>query len=697
MLPKANKSEAIHRAVLTGLLSNVGLKTDVYEYSGPRGTRFNIHPGSALFEEKPKWIVAAELVDTNRLYARTVAPVRPQWIERAAAHLVERTYSEPHWHAESAHVHAYEKVTLHGLVLVPHRTVHYGPINPKLSREIFIQHALVLGEYRTDAGFFRHNRALERDIEALEAKIRQKNLLVDAHTRFTFYDARIPQGIFNGPLFEQWRKKAEVADPNLLFMGRSDLMRDIRDAVPPEQFPDTLHVDEMQLPLLYRYDPADAADGITLRVPLAALGQLHPARFDWLVPGQVGEKVTALLKSLPGALRKNFVPVPTFARAATAELEPSDQPLTQALATVLGKLTGVAVESASFQTAALPDYLRMNFQVIGDNGRVLATGRDLPALQRKFARESSAAIARLSHAMFNRDGLIAWTFGDLPESVDLHRHGMTLHAHPALVDAGTSVSLRLLPQAAEAATAHHAGLRRLFALALPRELEYLPRHFPRFDKAALFYYTLGTGAQLQASVLDLVVERTFLSGAAEGGLASATANIRTPAAFAARQRAGIENLLQRADEVFNLTYVILEAYHKLTVQLDEPLPPSWQGSVADIDEHLRHLLPPDFLNTTPWEQLVHYPRYLRAIALRLEKLDQHGPDKDAQRAAELVPLWQDYLQRRAQNKTQGTHDVQLDIYRWMLEEFRVAVFAQELRTPMPISARRLEKHQAVLR
>src|SRR5687768_15149540 len=363
------RQDAIHRALLAGLLSNVGHKSDAHEYTGARGVKFNIHPGSALFRKDPSWLMAAEIVETTRKYARTNARIQVEWIERLAEHLLKRTYSDPHWNPATAHVNAYEKVTLHGLVLVPSRPVHYGPIDPKVSRELFIQHAFVEGEYRTDAPFFRQNAKLIDEVQNLEAKSRSRDVLVDAQVRYDFYNARIPAGIYNGPLFEKWRREIERHNPRLLFMTRRDLMQHSAHGVTAELFPDHLTIAGITLPLEYHFEVGHVADGVTATVPLPVLSQLPTEPFEWLVNGLLKEKIVALIKSLPKELRVNFVPAPDFGDQAFRALKPYEGSLVDALAAYLSKLKGVSVPPSAFDASSLLDHLHFNFKVVDQAGK----------------------------------------------------------------------------------------------------------------------------------------------------------------------------------------------------------------------------------------------------------------------------------------------------------------------------------------
>src|SRR5688572_14857199 len=452
--------DAIHRALLAGLLGNVGMKTGDFEYTGARGTKFHIFPGSGLFRIKPRWVVAGELVETTRLYARTVAGIDPRWVERVAAHLVKREYTEPHWRRDTANVVAHERVTLYGLPIVPRRVVHYGPIDPKAAREVFIHAALVESEYDTDAQYFRHNRDLVREIELIEAKLRKRDVLVDAKTRFAFYDARIPGGIFNGFTFERWRRDAERHDKRVLFMSRADLMLHAAEQATPGLYPDAITVHGLRVPLSYHLEPGHPADGVTATVSLAALNQLPVEPFEWLVPGMLKEKLVALIKTMPRELRVKFVPAPDVADAVAANLTPYHGRLLDAFADQLGKREGRQIPRTVFAPEELPDHLCMNFRVVDESGATVTSGRDLNQIRRELGIRARDTFADLPPGPFNRERVTRWDFGDLPESVEVNLHGTTLLGFPALVDDGEHPSLRLLDSAEAARAAHRPGVRR---------------------------------------------------------------------------------------------------------------------------------------------------------------------------------------------------------------------------------------------
>ncbi len=734
--PLHPRYDAIHRALLTGLLSNLGTKSDTHEYLAPRATRFHIHPGSALFSAKPKWLMAAELVETTKLYARTCAAIQPQWIERAAAHLVERTYSEPRWDAKSASVLATEKVSLHGLVIIPARIVPFSPINPRLARELFIHHALVLGDWlppHTLAPFVRHNAALVEEVQLLESKIRQRNLLADAATRFAFYDARIPQSVTNGTQFESWRRLAENprtgggGNPRLLFMDKADLLRADAPPITPENFPDRLADNlagrgNLHLPLTYAYQPGDANDGLTLAVPVAALAQLQPQRYEWLVPGMLEDKIAALLRELPGTLRRNFVPVPHWAKSATEALL-KEFPLTtptaaasqeeienrkskienslslkEALAAYLAQQTGVEITAADFPDSALPPFLRMAFKVLADDGRVLALSRDLPLLQRQLAPHAADALGTLYNRHYHRDYITAWDFPDLPDSLTVQRFGMDILAFPALIDpagGAETCALRLLPSKDAADTAHRLGIRKLFRLEFRRDVKALAAHLPEFPKMALQHFTLGQSKQLREDLVTIVLERALFADQPVPRTAAAWHDLKTLAAA---------RLADTGTAVSALAAAILENYHYLTLALDHAAHAvrltRATTALTDVQDQLRFLMPPHFLLTTPYEWLQHLPRYLAAARLRLEKLEQGGPEtaaSDADARAQLTPFWSQYLHRQSQHDAIALHDPELHLFRWMLEEYRVHLFAQELGTSLQVSPRRLEKQWAKVR
>jgi ATP-dependent helicase HrpA len=670
----------IHRALLTGLLGNIGHKTDPHEYTGARGTKFAVFPGSALFKRKPQWIMSSEIVETTKLYARTNARIDPEWIVYAAEHLVKRAYSEPRWVAETATVVADEKVTLYGLPIIPRRMVHYGPIDPKVSRTLFIHHALVEGEFKTIAPFFAHNQKLLEDVRELEAKSRNRDYLVETEARFAFYDNRLPHDVYNGHTFESWRKNAERHNPRILFMTPRDLLKRSADDVTQEMFPDVMLVNGTRLPLDYHLDPGDVMDGVTVTIPLAALNQMPEEPFEWLVPGLLREKVLELIRTLPKALRVNFVPAPDYADKAVDVLQFGQGSLYDAVATVLGKFSGLPVKSTDLAPQELADFLKMNLRVVDQHGKQIATGRDLAQIRQKLGLAARATFAELPpHPEFHKDGLKRWEFGDLPERLEIKRHGVTLGAYPAIVDQQDAIGLRLFDSPDAAKAAHLAGVRRLFMLQLGPELRHLWRNVRNFDRMAMNFKLLGTTDELRGQLVAVAAERAF----------TPDANVRQQADYQQRGGTAWKRLSDQHAQISEYADQALLAFYAVSKDLSKPVAPLLQPSVQDMRQQLARLMPKNFIAATPAEWLPHLPRFIKGIQTRLTKLLNAGLKKDQQGLEQVQPLEKTYRDRLEKHRRENTIDEALTQYRWMLEEFRISLFAQELKTSIPISPKRL--------
>ena len=671
----------IHRALLPGLLMNVGNKTDTAEYAGPRGAKFFLFPGSSLMNKKPPWIVAAELVETTRLFGRTAAKVTPEWVERAGWHLIKRTYTDPQWNVQRGDVIAGERVTLKGLVLVPHRTVHYGPIDPRTSREVFIHHGLVEGEIRTQGEFFKHNQTLVAQVRLLEAKTRRRDLLAEPQQRFVFYHERVPGDVYSTFLFEKWRKQAERENSRLLLMSMADVARPDIETIHADQFPDELKIGSVTLPLSYLYDYGSASDGVTATLPLALLNQILAGPFEWLVPGLLIEKVTELIRTLPKSIRTRLVPAPDVALRAMAGISPTG-PFLDVVSHQLGKQLGEIIPKVAFDVPSLPKHLVMNFRVTDAAGKVVASGRDLQAIKAQLGIKARESFATLPPAEFTRDGLTRWDFADLPEQIEIHRAGATFAGFPALVDRGTSVSLRVLDSRAASRTATRDGVRRLFMLQLEQELKQLARNLDGVEQMALQYKPLGSWAELKDQLFSAAVDRALFDGVSE---------IRTRDAFVARANDGWRRLSIAVRKLNALAREILAGFQDVSLALSEPFPPLLEPNVRDLRDQLAALVPKSFLKTTPSHWLPHVPRFLKAMTVRLRKLSNAGLARDTQWLQEMRPLWQQYLARRAASTARGLADPALHDFRWRLEELRVSLFAQELRTSQPVSVQRLQK------
>jgi ATP-dependent helicase HrpA len=676
--------DAIHQSLLAGLLGNIGFKSDEAKgrpkpgegnYQGARGIKLSIHPGSALAKKGPKWIVAAELTDTGRLLARTVAEVRPEWIEAAGRHLLTRMYLEPHWEKDGARVVAYERVSLYGITLVPRRKIHYGPIAPDLARELFIRGALVAGEYDTRAAWHAHNRALIREIEDLEHKARKSGVWLDEERIFRVFDARIPAGLHNGASFEQWRREAEATDPRILFLTREDVLGEGLGA-DHTLFPETMTVDGITCKLKYRFEPGHVLDGVTLHLPLYLLNRVEAAQVDWLVPGLIREKLNALLKMLPKDKRRPLIPLPDTVTAFLAVAKPGERMLTEALAVFIHSKTGADIHPDEWK-GDLPAHLRMNFSVTDDSGEELAGGRDLTALRAQLGGAARITYGGGDDNVFERAGLAEWDFGDLPAQVKFKRGGRELTGYPALVDTGEAVDLRLLDAAGVAEIETRRGVVRLLRIALGAQFKQLDKDLSRETALALKYRAFGSAERLRAELLDAIATRALLGD--DDPPRSAKEFERQKERAKPRIAVVKQALLRDVAE-------ILDLHAQVTARLSAR--PQFVAVMRDETAHLAALVPPDFITATPWAHLKDLPRYLRGILKRLEKLPA-AEQRDARSLAGVLTLQNKYLARCAQIK--GEPPAALADFRWQLEELRVSLFAQELKTPYPVSVKRLEK------
>ncbi len=669
-MEKPDAYRALHRALLCGLLGNVGMKDDAdNNYTGARGIKFWVHPGSGT--KKPgKWIMAAELVETTRLFARSVATIDPKWIEELGGHLLKRHQERPHWEQARAQVVAIERGTLYGLPVYVDRRMHYGPIDPVLSREIFLRSALVEGEFETRAPFFVHNRRLLEEIERLEHKSRRPDILVDDELILAFYEARVPEGVTNGADFDKWRKEAERADPKLLQLRREDLMRHEAAGITTDNFPHDIRFGSNTFALEYHFEPRSPKDGVTLTVPVALLNQVPTARCEWLVPGLLKEKVQAFAKGMPQRMRHKLGPLAEFAQAFAAAVPPSDTPLGTALARHIRAELNLEVPTDAFRPDSAPPHLQMNFRVLDEHGRQLAMGRNLAELKEEFGPKTEKILEQEIQAGGERH--VSWNFGDLEEVMEVQSGGQTLVGYPALLDRGDGVALQVYDSPERAREVHRAGVRRLLALTFRERLRDLEK-------------TLGKDmalAPLKEDILAAALDRTFLAESLP----------MRQAEFARRVQEGRNRLNLIAQEMQRLAATIFAEQTQVQKRA-AGVQKAWPAAAEDVKQQCARLLQAGFLARTPWARLQHFPRYLKAAALRLDKL-RAEPARDAQRAAELAPLEQAYrreLASRAKLGGAASAAAELDQFGWLLEELRVSLFAQELRTPVPVSSKRLAK------
>jgi len=681
-LPKdidAARYAAIHRALLAGLLGNIGLKDEDGDYLGARGIRFRLHPGSGLAKKGPKWVLAAELTETTRLFARCAARIEPEWVETVAADRVSRDYFEPHWDAKRGEVVASERVSLYGLPLVPRRPVSFGRIDPAAAREVFLREALVPGALETSGAFLAHNRALIEDVAKLEHKTRRQDVLVDEQVLAALYAERVPPHVHSRATFEAWRKEAEANDPQLLFFTRDDVMRHGAAHVTEALFPTSLALDGNRLALDYRFAPGHPRDGLTLTVPLALLNQVDEDRLSWLVPGLVRDKVTLYLKALPKALRNRLIPLPD---TVTAFLEASpfgEESLAQALRGYLRRRLGEAPAADAFDAVELPPYLVMNLRVVDAAGAELGEGRDLADLRRRLGEAAQMSFAAAGPG-FERSHLRSWEFGELPESLTIARKGQRVTGYPALVDEGEDVALRLLDtrDAAEAST--RAGVIRLIRFQLKDVLVRYEKGLPGFQPIALQLRAAIAPDRLLGDVVEAIVDRAFIG---DDPLP------RDASAFAAQVKRARARLPAVAEAAMRSLGSIATAYGSLTQKLNAA-PVGLGRLVADLRTQRDALVHPRFFAATPWAQLAHLPRYLQALERRLAKYSAN-PDRDARHAAQVAAWFGRYRERLERDQAAGRVTPGLEDFRWLLEELKVSLFAQELRTPTPVSFKRVER------
>jgi len=689
---KLNEKEAnfeqIHKALLAGLLGNIGFKDGESEsYAGARGIRFHVAPGSTLKKSRPKWVMAAELMDTTKLYARCVAKIEPDWIEPLARGLTESNYTDPRWDRKMGMVNAWERVSLYGLTIIPKRRVHYGPINPTESREIFIREALANGEFDTKAAFFTANERLIAEVEELEHKARRQDVLIDEHQLFAFYDAKIPADIFNAASFEHWRTEAEKTNAKLLYLTRDDLMRHGADAITAVQFPEKIVMDSVETNLKYRFEPGHILDGVTATIPLALLNQLNLVQTEWLVPGMLREKLTYLIKALPKAFRRVCVPVPEF---VTGFLEAVGNqfstPLLETLAAYIQQKTTLKISKEDWNLSEIPAHHLMNFSVVDEAGRELAMGRDWNLLKKQLGSAAQLTFRNTSPDI-EKTGLKQWDFGDLPQTLSFERDGLKVTGYPALEDADDSISVKLFDTKREAELSHRKGVCRLMRFELKEQMKQLEKSLPNFNQYALVLRNIIPSDDLREDIIRAIADRAFIG---EDDLP------RTNADFMKLKQRARTRLPAVTEAIARQAQAIASEYQLLT-QKQSQMAATVNRLKRDLDQQVSLLVYKGCFSQTPWEQLQHIPRYLKALRLRIEK-QPANPDRDGKNAASLGLIWQKW-----QDKINALNSAHLDIppglqdFRWLIEELRVSLFAQELKTPFPISIKRLEKTWADMR
>ncbi|MEZ9596262.1 ATP-dependent RNA helicase HrpA [Shewanella sp. 10N.261.52.F9] len=671
--------EGLHRSLLTGLLSHIGFKDKDNEYLGARNRKFFVFPGSPLAKKGPKWIMAAEMTETSRLFARCCAKIQPEWVEPLAAHLVKKNYVEPHFESKQGSVVALENQVLYGLQIVNRRKVQYGPVEPVEAREIFIRSALADGELRTNEAFFINNQKLLLDIESLEHKSRRRDILVDEQALYAFYEPKIPDGIYNAPKFLKWWKAAKKSTPDLLDFERESLMQRSSEHISALDFPEKWHKGNLVLKVSYHFEPSLPDDGVSVHIPVALINQIDESDFDWIVAGLREEKCIALIKSLPKALRRNFVPAPDYAKACLQAMTPFELPLIDAMCKQLLRMSGTRILPEDFDTSQLAKHLLVNFKIEGDKGKLLAEGRELEPLKASMQGQVVQAIRSVADSGIEKKGLEQWTFGDLPKQFEQKKGNFEVKAFPALVDDKTSVSIKLFDDEFEAQKQHRIGLQRLLLLNIPSPVKHLQKSLPNKAKLAMYFNPFGQVNILIDDILSAAVQQLL----DEKGI-----DVRSESAFTEAKDWVRQELNPTAEKIALKVEEILTIYNRTKKRLKGKISLDIAFAMSDIQSQLDQLVFKGFVEQSGWQRLGDLNRYLKGIENRLEKLPV-DPNRDRIHMLSVNKV-QELLKAQMANlpKSQPVPDALIEA-RWMIEEYRVSCFAQVLGTAYPISEKRI--------
>ena len=672
--------QQIHTALLSGLLSHIGLKeAEKQQYLGARNAHFAIFPNSVLFKKQPKWVMAAELVETSKLWGRMVAEIEPEWIEPLAEHLTKKSYSEPRWSKSHGAVVADEKVSLYGVPIVAARPVNYGAIDPIVSREIFIQSALVEGDWNTKHKFFKQNQQLIREVEELEHKSRRRDILVDERTLFEFYDQRIGTEVVSQKHFDTWWKKAEKQDPELLNFERSFLINDDAEQVSKLDFPNFWHQGNLKLKLTYQFEPGTDSDGVTVHIPLPLLNQVEMTGFDWQIPGLREELVIALIKSLPKSYRRNFVPAPNYAQAFLGRAVPLEKPLLDTLIYELRRMTGVTVEAEHWHWEQIPSHLKMTFRVVDENGKKIAESMNLDELKFSLKDRVQESISAVADDGIEQSGRHIWSFAELPQCYEQKQRGFSVKAFPAIVDEKDAVGIKLFETEFEQAVAMQQGLRRLLLLNVPSPIKYLHEKLPNKAKLGLYFTPFGR-------VLDLIDD--CIACAVDKLIADFGGFVWNEEGFDKLRDFVRENVNEVTVDIAQKVEQILTLTHQLNQRLKGKMDFTMAFALSDMKSQITGLIYQGFVQKSGYARLPDLLRYLQAIDKRMDKLAQ---DVNRDRAAMLrvEQVQQAYQQLLAKlPKSKPISDEVAEI-RYMIEELRVSLFAQQLGTKYQVSDKRI--------
>ncbi|MCG8671147.1 MAG: ATP-dependent RNA helicase HrpA, partial [Pseudomonadales bacterium] len=672
---------SIHKALLAGLLSHVGMKEEKRLYAGTRNRKFVPFPGSTIHKHPCQWVMAAEIVETQKVYGRTLAQIESTWVEEKAKHLLKQRYFEPHWEKKRAAAMAFQQTTLMGLIINPKKAVNFSQIDPEQSREIFIYNALVAADYHTKANYQAHNKALIAKVEDIENRARRRDILVDDTALFEVFDKLVPAWVNNGKSFEKWRKQAEQENPKILYLTEADVTQARSDDVSEYSFPDEFAVQGGRLTIDYQFEPGRQQDGLTVEVPITLLNQIDDAKLEWLVPGLEREKCIALIKSLPKSARKYFVPAPNFSDGFLASNPDREQSLHRQFAEYLKRETRVDIRPESWRLDQLPSYLLAKIRVVDEQGKLIKESSDIASLKHELKGETKAAVASILSEQVDTEKYSQWDFGEVPEEYQYESKGKLLIAYPAVIDEQDGVRVQLFDQPYAAQKAMYYGLLRLFLLQLPQQIRYIKKHCMLPERDAIQYAPFGDKYELADGIVYAAFQRAFLEG---------QPLLRDQESFQGRLESNKSKLVDAANEFRALLADILKLHHQIEKTMVEQNLPTREASYNDIHHQLKELFPDHWIKSIRYQVLAEYPRYLNGIIVRIKRL-QGNVERDQTHIPELESWWIDYQQRLTQNQEKGTDDPELDHFRWMLEEYRISLFAQEIKTKYPVSSKRLEK------
>ncbi|HEY5602879.1 MAG TPA: ATP-dependent RNA helicase HrpA [Gammaproteobacteria bacterium] len=670
--------QELHCALCAGLLGNIGCHKEKQEYSGARDIGLALFPGSVLAKKPPKWIVAAELIETQKLYAHTAAKIQPEWLEELASHITKHHYTEPHWDEKTGHVSAYAKITLYGLTIAAQKKINYEKISVIESRELFIRAALVEQKLQSKAHFYRHNSGLIAQIRAEEEKLRVRGLLASDEELYALYDKKIPAHICNVKTFKQWIEKQEAENPDYLCFTRQQFTSEMAGKIAQPSRPDRMELDNISFELEYAFDIGAQHDGVSVLIPHVLINQAPEYVFDWLVPGFLQEKIGAIIKSLPKKYRRSFVPAPEYAKACAAAMQAYQSPLLPALAAQLKLITGVEVPQDVWSQVTLPDYLRMNFKILDDHGKVVQTGRDLAKL--KIALKTGQTV-NTAQNLLEASGVTQWEFGDLPVQKTIEVRGFRLGVFPALVDEGESVALKNFENQAEAIRKHRNGVARLYQIQEKSKIKYVEKNIPLIREICL---NLGGGVncdELKRDLMQCVITRSLFHDVVD---------IRNKTQFLQRCAAANSRINGECVALSNSLVEISRYYNDIKHAFNKKTGLQWLAAVQDMRSQLEQLIYPGFIQQTEPQWFKQLAKYLKGMLVRINKLEQ-SPEKDRQRLVQLSPYWGQYQEWIHNPRIVKLHAKELSQYHWMLQEMRISLFCQELGAAMKISLPRLNE------